>query len=310
MLNKSIRILNLDDSLIRQQKLISQYKCEIIDLSYLGPRARLWMDKKTMKDIEGRIQGSLKSSITFLGSGDFHHISHILINQFEQPLSLIIFDFHPDWDTLPPRFGCGSWLTQTLKNKNILKCILIGVSSSDISSWWVESGNLDSLKSDRLEIYPYSHRPSLAFFKDVPANISLKIEKGFFYNKIYWNELKGKDLTEFFLSLLKRIPTEQVYISIDKDCLKKEYALTNWEEGHMSLEEFLLMLKLIKENLDIIGMDITGDYSKISLAGNYKRFFSKLDHPKNIDAEKFSASFITATNEEANLKILELLTSD
>ena len=268
------------------------------------------MDKKTMKDIEGRIQGSLKNSITFLGSGDFHHISHILINQFEQPLSLIIFDFHPDWDTLPPHFGCGSWLTQTLKNKNILKCILIGVSSTDISSWWVESGNLDSLKDNKVEIYPYSHRPSLAFFKDVPANISLKIEKGFFYNKLYWNELKGKDLTGFFLSLLKRIPTEQVYISIDKDCLKKEYALTNWEEGHMSLEEFLLMLKLIKENLDIIGMDITGDYSKISLAGSYKRFFSRLDHPKNIDAEKFSASFITATNEETNLKILELLASN
>jgi arginase family enzyme len=310
MLNKSIRILNLDNSVIKQQKFTSQYKTEIIDLSDLGSQARLWMNKKMMNYIEERIQGSEKNSITFLGSGDFHHISHILINQFEQPLSLIIFDFHPDWDTLPPRFGCGSWLTQTLKNKNILKCVLIGVSSTDISSWWIESGNLDSLKSDRVEIYPYSHKPSLAFFKDVPTNISLKIEKGFFYNKLYWNELKGKDLTEFFLSLLKRIPTEQVYVSIDKDCLKKEYALTNWEEGHMSLEEFLLVLKLIKENLDIIGMDITGDYSKICLVGNYKRFFSKLDHPKNIDAEKFAEPFITATNEKTNLKILELLTSN
>jgi len=310
MLNKSLRILNLDDSVIKQQKLTSQYKTEIIDLSYLGPRIRLWMNKKTMKEIDKRIQGSLKNSITFLGSGDFHHISHILINQFKQPFSLIIFDFHPDWDTLPPRFGCGSWLTQTLKNKNILKCILIGVSSSDISSWWVQSGNLDSLKDNRVEIYPYSHKPSLAFFKNVPANISLKIERGLFYNKIHWNELKGKNLTEFFLSILKRLPQKQVYVSIDKDCLKKEYALTNWEEGHISLEELLLMLRLIKENLDIIGMDITGDYSRISLAGNYKRFFSKIDHPKNINAEKFPQSFITATNEEANLKILELLTSN
>ncbi len=310
MLNKSIRILNLDDSLTRQQRLISQYKCEIIDLSYLGPRARLWINERTMKEIDGRIQGSAKDSITFLGSGDFHHISHILINQFEEPFSLIIFDFHPDWDTLPPRFGCGSWLTQTLKNKNILKCILIGVSSSDISSWWVHSGNLDSLTDNRVEIYPYSHKPSLAFFKKIPANISIKIEKGFFYNKIYWNELKGKNLTEFFPALLKRLPTKQVYSSIDKDCLKKEYALSNWEEGHISLEELLLMLKLIKENLDIVGMDITGDYSRISLAGTCKRFFSKLDHPKNINAEKFPESFISATNEETSLKILQLLTSN
>lgn len=310
MLNKSLRILNLDDSVTRQERLVSQYKGEIIDLSYLGPRIRLWMNRKTMKEIDERIQGSLKNSITFLGSGDFHHISHILINQLEEPFSLIIFDFHPDWDTLPPRFGCGSWLSQTLKNKNILKCILIGVSSSDISSWWVQSGNLDSLKGDRVEIYPYSHKASLAFFKKVPANISLKIERGLFYNKIYWNELKGKNLTEFFLSILEHLPQKQVYISIDKDCLKKEYALTNWEEGHISLDEFLLMLKLIKENLDIIGMDITGDYSKIFLIGNYKKFFSRLDHPKYINAEKFPESFITATNEETNLKILELLTSD
>lgn len=310
MLNKSIRILNLDDSVIKQQRLTSQYKTEIIDLSYLGRRVRLWMDKKTMKDIEERIQGSEKDSVTFLGSGDFHHISHILINQFDEPFSLIIFDFHPDWDTLPPRMGCGSWVSQTLKNKNILKCILIGVSSSDISSWWLQSGNLDSLKDNRVEIYPYSHKPSLAFFKKIPQNISIEIMRGFLYNKIYWNELKGKNLREFFLFLLKRMPTKQVYVSIDKDCLKKEYALTNWEEGQVSLEEFLLMLKLIKENLDIIGMDVTGDYSRICVAGNCKRFFSKLDHPKNINAKALPESFITATNEDTNLKILELIASN
>lgn len=310
MLSKSIRILNLDGSVIKQQGLTRRYKAEIIDLSDLGPSSRLWMNKKTMKDIEERIGGSAKNSVTFLGSGDFHHISHILINQFEEPFSLIIFDFHPDWDTLPPRVACGSWLSQTLKNKNILKCILIAVSSSDISSWWIQSGSLGSLKSDRVEIYPYAHKPSLAFFKRIPENISMKIEKGLFYNKIYWNELKGKNLTEFLLSLLKRIPTKQVYVSIDKDCLKKEYALTNWEEGYISLEEFLLMLKLIKENLDIIGMDITGDYSRICLAGNCKRFFSKLDHPKEINAKEFPESFITAANEQTNLKILELITSN
>jgi arginase family enzyme len=267
------------------------------------------MSAKTMKEINERIRGLAKNSVTFLGSGDFHHLSHPLINQFNEPFSLIIFDFHPDWDTLPPRFGCGSWLTQTLKNRNILKCIIIGVSSDDISSWWVQSGNLDSLKDNRVEIYPYAHKPSFAFFKNVPENISIKIEKGIFYNKIYWNELKGKDLTEFFPSLLKRIPTKQVYVSVDKDCLKKEYALSNWEDGHFSLEELLLMLRLIKEKFDIIGMDITGDYSKGHVAGIWKRLCSRLDHPKNIIAERFPDSFITATNEETNLKILELLIS-
>ncbi|MFA5144707.1 MAG: arginase family protein [Candidatus Omnitrophota bacterium] len=307
MLNKSIRILNLDDSLTKQQKVISRYKAEIIDLSDLGPLVRLWMDKKAMDEVSLRIQGSASNSITFLGSGDFHHISNILASRFKEPFCLIVFDSHPDWDILPPSLGCGSWVTRTLRNKNILKCILLGISSSDISSWRIQTGNLGSLKDNRVEIYPYSHGPSSVFLKRIPQNISIETKKRFLYDEIYWDQIKGKDLTGFFTSILKRLPVKQVYVSIDKDCLKQEHALTNWEEGGLSLDELLLMLRLIKDNLDIIGMDITGDYSKISLAGKCKGFFSRLDHPKEINAQEFPESFITATNEEANLKILELL---
>jgi len=307
MLNKSIRILNFDDSIVRQQNLISRYRTEIIDFKNLGPSARFWMNKKIKNEIEERIRGSTKDSITFLGSGDFHHISSILINQFYEPFSVIIFDFHPDWETLPPRLACGSWVNQILTNKNIEKCILIGVSSDDISSWWVQSGNLGSLKDNRLEIYPYRHKPSLAFFKRIPENISFRFQKHLLFNNIYWNELKGKNLKDFFLSLLKRIPTKAVYLSIDKDCLKRAYALTNWEEGYLSLDELLLILKLIKENLDIVGVDIVGDYSKICIKNKFKRIFSYFDHPKAQTANKLPESVIAAINEETNLKILELL---
>jgi len=307
MLNKSIRVLNLDDSIVKQQSLISRYKAEIIDLKELGPKVRLWMNKKTKNEIEERIRGSTKDSITFLGSGDFHHISSILINQFHQPFSVIIFDFHPDWETLPPRFGCGSWVNQVLKSKNIEKFILIGVSSDDISSGYVQSGNLDSLKDNRVEIYPYAHKPSLAFFKRIPENVSFRFNKHLLFNKIYWSELKDKNLKDFFLSLLKRIPTKEVYLSIDKDCLRKDYALTNWEEGHLSLDELLLILKLIKENLDIVGADIVGDYSKICIKSKFKSICSYFDHPKAQTANKFSEPVVTATNEATNLKILQLL---
>ncbi len=266
------------------------------------------MNKKTKNEIEERIRDSSKNSVTFLGSGDFHHISSILVNQFSQPLSVIIFDFHPDWDTLPPHLGCGSWLNQILKNKNIEKCILIGVSSDDISSWWVESGNLDSLKSNRVEIYTYAHKPSKVFFKRIPENISFGFSKRLLFKEIYWTELKGRNLKDFFLSLLGRIPTKEVYVSIDKDCLKKDSALTNWEEGYLSLDELLLMLKLIRENLDIAGLDITGDYSKICIKSKFKRICSYFDHPRELIKDKFSEPTITAINEETNLKILGVLT--
>jgi hypothetical protein len=309
MLSKSIRILNFDDSVVKQQNLISRYKTEIIDLKDLGPKARIWLDKKTKKEIKKRIGGSTKNSITFLGSGDFHQVSHILINQFEEPICVILFDFHPDWDILPPHLGCGSWVTGSLRNKNISKFIIIGASSKDLSSPWIQTGNMNSLRENRVEIYPYSHRPSFTLFKRIPENISIHIEKNLFVNKINWNELKGKDLMNHLLSILKRLPTPRVYLSIDKDCLRNEYALTNWEEGMLSLKELLGMLKLIMDHVDLIGLDIVGDYSKISVNGTLKKLISFLDHPANPIGSYLSDALINEINERTNLSILELLHS-
>jgi arginase family enzyme len=309
VLTKSIRILNFDDSITKQKNLLSQYENQVLDLKDLGMQARCWVNSNIRSVIQKRIQNSPKNSITFLGSGDFHHVTELLLAQFDEPLSVITFDFHPDWDTLPPRFGCGSWVNEVLKRKNIAKFILLGVSSADISSFNIQSGNLSSLKDDRVEIYPYSHHPSLIFLKKIPENVSVKTGKRLFFNRIYWDELKNKNLEDFFQNLLKRMPTRKVYVSIDKDCLSNDYALTNWEEGKFSLEEILRLLKLIKQNLDIAGLDITGDYSPIAVKGIFKKITSHLDHPKDIKANTLPESFITALNEETNLKILKLLNS-
>jgi len=307
VLNKQIRILNFDDSVIKQKNLFSQYENNILDLKDIGPQARYWMNAQYRSLIERRISNSAKDSVAFLGSGDFHHISELLISQFSEPISVIIFDFHPDWDVLPPRLGCGSWVSEVLKKKNVLKVILLGVSSGDINSFDIQTGNLDSLRNDRVEIYPYAHKPSKAFLKKIPKNISVTVNNGVFFSTIYWKELKNVNLADFFPQILNRIPTKNIYISIDKDCLKGNYALTNWEEGCLSLEELLLIIKLIKENLDIVGLDIIGDHSKICIENRFKRILSYLDHPRNLISNKFSESAITAINENTNLKILESL---
>ena len=309
MLSQSIRILDFDGSVSKQQDLLHKYPHQVINLKDLAPQARLWMNRRTRDAAAERISKTSGRRITFLGSGDFHHITPLLLSEFTEPISLIVFDFHPDWDTLPPRFGCGAWVTEALKRKNILKCLLIGVASEDISCPWIQSGNLNALSNDRLEIYPYAHTPSLVFLRKIPRNVSLRVEKSFLQSKIYWDELKDKNLKDFFLKTIRRLPTKNVYVSIDKDCLKNDYALTNWEEGKLALDELILMLKLIKENLDIAGLDITGDYSKISVSGRLKGFFSRLDHPQEVRADKLSGEEVTRINELTNLELLETLFS-
>lgn len=307
MLSREIRVLDFDGSVIKQRNLLARYPHQVIPLQDLGPRARFWMNSRTHAQIRERIGREGRNSVTFLGSGDFHQVSPILLSRFEEPVSLIVFDLHPDWDTLPPRFGCGSWVTEALRSGNIRKCVLAGIGSEDISSPGIQSGNLAALGADRLEIYPYHHAPTRVFLRTVPANISLKAQRSFLRTKIYWDDLRSKDLGEFFRRLISRLPSKKAYISIDKDCLRNEYALTNWEEGRLSLDELILMLKALKEGLEIAGLDITGEYSEIAVAGRLKGVFSRLDHPRAVRAAKLLPEEVNAVNESTNLKILEAL---
>lgn len=306
MLNKRPRVLNFDDSILKQKDLVSRHKPDIIDLKDLGPAARFWMNKRCAGEVRRRIKGSARDTVTFLGSGDFHHITSILLEEFDEPITLINFDFHPDWTTATLRLNCGSWVTEAMKRANISKCILVGTSSDDISSFSIQMGNFGVLRDDRLEIYAYSHRPSVVFLRNIPQNISLKVKQNPFFKTVYWTELKDKNLTEFFLHVLRRLPTKKVYISIDKDCLSAEYALTNWTEGRFSLEELLLVLRLVRDNLDIVGVDITGDYSKAKVCGIAKKAISYMNHPRGIKALDYPDSYITGVNERTNLKLLEL----
>ncbi|MDO8488830.1 MAG: hypothetical protein Q7S42_01785 [Candidatus Omnitrophota bacterium] len=305
MLDKRIRVLNFDNSIISQSKLLSYYSAEIADFTGLASSARLYMPKALRKVIFDFLVPVEKKYPTFLGSGDFHHISEVLISQVNEPFSLIVFDFHPDWDILPPRFGCGSWVSAALKNKNISKCILIGAGSHDLSFPSLQSANLGALAGNRLEIYPYRHSPSRVYFRRLPQNRSITITKSLFSNEVSWQELEQEDLTDFTLKLIKNLPTKKVYISIDKDSLRKEYALTNWEEGFLHLDQLLLMVKLMHQNLDIIGLDVTGDYSPVEISHKTKAFISRLDHPKEFTASNCSVDLIRSVNEQTNLAILQ-----
>jgi len=302
MLDKGIRILNFDNSVIQQKQLFIQYPAESIDLTGLAGSARLYMSGSVRRKIVARIpEGKYP---TFIGSGDFHHITEILTSRIDQPFCLLVFDFHPDWDGLPPRLGCGSWVRQALKNKNITKCVMLGTGSGDLGWPALFSAGLGALANDRLEIYPYRHAPSQVYLRTVARNSSLSVEKRFLGCRINWRQLADEDLKEFTRRLIKRLSVPRVYISIDKDCLKKDFALTNWEEGFLALDQLLLILRLLRENLDILGLDVVGDYSACRVNGRIKDFICRLDHPKRFSARGMENEAIRRINERTNLAIL------
>ena len=54
-------------------------------------------------------------------------------------------------------------------------------------------------------------------------------------------------------------PDLPLYISIDKDVLRKEDARTNWDQGGLALEQLLKWLELAFEKRKVIGADICGE---------------------------------------------------
>ena len=307
MLSKVLRVLDFDESVARQTRLLKQNHSVVIDLKNIGPECRTWMSSRMGERIKSVLNPELKNAVTFLGSGDFHHVSSLLIEQFEEPINVILVDHHPDWDILPPRLGYGSWVTTALRRENIVKFILLGISSSDISTFSIQTGNLNALKNNRLEIYPLSHPPTKVFLRRVPENVSLRIEKKFLGTKIHWREIRGQNISDFLGGIISRLETKNTYLSIDKDCLKRAYALTNWEEGCLELNELLELVRLIKENLNIIGLDIIGEYSRPKTQGIIKQFYTQLDHPKDFSAAQADEDEITQINEDTNLKLLKAL---
>ena len=54
---------------------------------------------------------------------------------------------------------------------------------------------------------------------------------------------------------------EPVYISIDKDVLRKHDAITDWSNGDMTLLQLQAVLRIIYAHEKVIGVDITGECS-------------------------------------------------
>ena len=54
---------------------------------------------------------------------------------------------------------------------------------------------------------------------------------------------------------------EPVYISIDKDVLRKQDAVTDWSQGDISLLQLQAVLRIIFAHEKVLGVDITGESS-------------------------------------------------
>ncbi|TAN04994.1 MAG: arginase [Rhodanobacteraceae bacterium] len=247
-----------------------------VDLRDLGPALRLWSRRKTVNAARGRIAAAPdpRPSITFMGSGDFHHLAALLAERIAEPFTLLHFDNHPDWVRLAPRWHCGSWVNRVLALPNVRRVVTAGVCSDDLVNPARKGGNLAALDAGRLALLPWQHEPSRVRRRvhDGPGH---SWQDGF----IHWRNLAEMPQGEAVAMVLDAIPTDAVWITIDKDVLPEHEALTNWDQGDMPLAALVATLYAVGQRKRVLGADVCGEYSPPHHANWFKRIEARMDQP-------------------------------
>src|SRR4029077_7637553 len=130
-------ILDLDGSLEAQASLSTVApwtSTSTLALRDLAPRLRLWSRDRTMRAARARIaaQARAEPTLSLLGSGDFHHLAVLLMEQAREPITIVHIDNHLYWGRLSPRWHCGSSVNQALRLAQVKRVVTLGPCSDDL----------------------------------------------------------------------------------------------------------------------------------------------------------------------------------
>jgi hypothetical protein len=234
-------------------------------------------------------------TVTLVGSGDFHHLTPLLLERARDPITLIHFDNHPDWMRLAPAWHCGSWVNQALRSDRVARVITIGPCSNDLNWPGLKGGNLPALASGKLRLFPWSHAPSRVL-RDMPDGASYRCRS----HRLIWNNLAELVPDRMADIILAQIATDAVWITIDKDVLPESEVVTNWDQGQMPLQAVLDLIAAVGARHGIAGADICGEYATPRFDSVLKRWEVRRDQPHRAtpDASAF------ARNAEVNRHLL------
>jgi hypothetical protein len=248
--------LNLDDAW-RDEPL----GLPVIDARAWGPQLRFSAPPRLVAAFYHEYDLNLASPFLLYGSGDFHYLTALRLRRIAGPIVLVSFDNHPDWDVRPPKWGCGGWVNRALELSNVKRVSVWGC--GNFECWWPHQvfGNRRAERRGVLEVHPWAdNRPA----KDQQRRGAILRDN--------WRRR--------FEQFLETASGENVYVTIDLDCLDASEAITNWEAGRFTIADLEWALGRLRESSQIIGGDICGAYSPPKYARFKQRFAAEFDHPK------------------------------
>lgn len=215
-------------------------------------------------DLDERLPPASMHGTVLLGSGDFHHLTPLLIARQlrvrTEPIEVIVLDNHPDNMRFPTGIHCGSWVTSVASLPGVSHVHVVGITSSDLGWTHAWENRLANLYAGRLTYWCTG-------------------------NQTGWSRLAGlghavrefatpDELVERFGDVVRR-SAAPVYLSVDKDVFSAEVVRTNWDQGRLLDSHARTLIHAMSGR--IVGSDITGDVSAYRYRTPWKRWLSRVD---------------------------------
>lgn len=311
-----LRLLHTDDAFDCQHRFLD--RCEElggrrIDVRAAAVEVRLWDHKRALATLQEQIAAKFAycppggPMVTWFGSGDFHHVTALLLSltaaRSSRPVTVIHFDNHPDWVCCGNSVHCGSWVSHVLQTGIVDRVISLGISSADLDWPELKRANLSLVADGRHVVFPLNRESSIVAGKYGRGRAHTS--EG---HRIVWHQFSDRPERRTVRAVLDSIETDAVYITIDKDALTPSHARTNWDQGSLTIEGLVAWLRCILGERTIVGVDISGDYSRPTYAGSSidmwrKRAEAFVDQPR---MRSFGDEDVHV-NETSNLQLLSAL---
>lgn len=233
-----------------------------IDLREWGPKLRFCALPEEVREFQA-VCAELPQEAAFIlyGSGDFHHLSALWVARAEQPLTLVSFDNHPDWDIRPPTWCCGNWINRALDLAHVEKVSVWGCGNFECWGMHRLWGNHRDVRRGRLEAHPWAdERPPR--------------------DRARPHSICAGNWRERFSAFAGGLAGKAIYVTVDLDCLRDGEAVTNWENGRFSVDDVCWALDALREQGTIVAGDICGAYSPQGYARWKQCFAGNVDHPQ------------------------------
>jgi hypothetical protein len=293
-----VRILDLDGSVAAQRDLVWRSYARVVSLQDWGPRIRMGSSFATYRRFETAcasrcLDQADEPVLTFYGSGDFHHVTLGLLRRLQQPFNLLVLDKHPDWMRGIPVMHCGTWINHALRLPNIRRVFHLGGHLDfDNAFRWLAPWRV--LRSGALTVLPAVRPFTRGRWRDVP-NQPLRQAVDEAVTAARLEKLLADSRTD-----LAKYP---LYISLDKDVMRADDAIVNWDSGHLQLSEVQCILNWFFSACcgRLVGMDILGDWSPVRMRGLMRRVLHWTEHP----ALKVDPAQAAQLNGAINLRLVE-----